>query len=339
MTKAFEKIALVAVLAFPTVAPALADEPVVIRMATMVPPNTPAATDWFKPWAAQINEKAKGAIKVEVVEGYSVANLNNIYDRISADVVQIGWVIHSLIGGKFPLTEVASLPFLADQAAPLSVALWRLYKTGMLDKEYDDMLPLALQSFSQSQVHYRKAPRTVDNLKGLKISSSSRVQTMLIDKMGGAAINTPPSDFYQSLLRSVVDGSMTSWAAFGPWKLEEVTAYHLEGPFGASTNGFLMLRRKFDSLPQAGRDAIDPDAGETRSRAFAKWLDDQADGYRKPIAADKAHHTVVGLGAAQRAKWKAEAEAVNEAWVADGAGRDRVLAKYRELLAQVEAGH
>jgi TRAP-type C4-dicarboxylate transport system substrate-binding protein len=209
----------------------------------------------------------------------------------------------------------------------------------MLDQEYDDMLPLALQVFSQSQVHYRKAPRSVDDLKGLKISSSSRVQTVLIDKLGGAAINTPPSDFYQSLLRSVIDGSMTSWAAFGPWKLEEVTAYHLEGPFGASTNGFFIARQKFASLPEAGRVAIDPDAGETRSRGFSKWLDDQADGYRKPIAADKAHHTVISLTSAQRAKWKAEADAVNQAWVAEGSGRDRVLAKYREILAQVEAGH
>ena len=338
MASALPKFALAVGLAVTAFVPVFAAEPVIVRMATMVPPNTPAATEWFKPWAAQINEKAKGAIKVEVVEGYAVANLNNIYDRIAADVVQIGWVIHSLIGGKFPLTEVASLPFLSDQAEPLSVALWRLYKTGMLDREYDDMLPLALQSFSQSQVHYRKAPRNVDSLKGLKISSSSRVQTMLIDKLDGAAINTPPSDFYTSLLRSVVDASTTSWAAFGPWKLEEVTTYHLEGPFGASTNGFLMSRKKFDSLPEAGRAAIDPDAGETRSRTFAKWLDDQADGYRKPIAANKAHHTVVSLSPGQRARWKAEADAVNQAWVIEAPGRDRVLAKYRELLTQVEAG-
>src|SRR5262244_3577301 len=141
MTSALVKFALAAGLAVTAVVPAFAADPIVIRMATMVPPNTPAATDWFKPWAAQINEKAKGAVKVEVVEGYAVANLNNIYDRIKADVVQIGWVIHPLIGGKFPLTEVGSLPFLAEVSQPLSVALWRLYKTGMLDQEYDDMLP------------------------------------------------------------------------------------------------------------------------------------------------------------------------------------------------------
>jgi hypothetical protein len=46
----------------------------------------------------------------------------------------------------------------------------------------------------------------------------------------------------------------------------------------------------------------------------------------------------VSLSPEQRAKWKAEAEAVNQAWVTEAPGRDRVLAKYRELLAQVEAG-
>jgi TRAP-type C4-dicarboxylate transport system substrate-binding protein len=110
MTSALLKIALAAGLAVTAFVPVFAAEPVVLRMATMVPPNTPAATEWFKPWAAQINERAKGTLKVEVVEGYAVANLNNIYDRINADVIQIGWIIHPLIGGKFPLTEVAHAP-------------------------------------------------------------------------------------------------------------------------------------------------------------------------------------------------------------------------------------
>ena len=75
MTSAFVKLALAGGLALATLAPAFAD-PVVIRMTTMSPGGSRNATLWFKPWAERINAEAKGAIDVEVVEGYSIANRN-----------------------------------------------------------------------------------------------------------------------------------------------------------------------------------------------------------------------------------------------------------------------
>ena len=338
MTSGFVRLALAAGLAFGTIAPAFAADPVIIRMTTMSPGGSRNGTIWFKPWAEKINAEAKGAIDVEVVEGYSIANLNNLYDRLMADVVQIGWIIHPLIGGKFPLTEVAGLPFMADRSETLAVALWRLYKTGMLDKEYDDMMALGLDVFAQSNLHYAKKPRTIDDLKGLKVSSSSRVQTVLIDKLGGAAINLPPSDIYQSVLRGVIDAAMTSWAAFAPFKLQEVTTYHVEGSFGASTNGFLMTRKKYASLPEAGRKAIDDNSGEALTRNFGKFMDGEADFIRNPIAGD-SKHTIVQLSSAQYQAWAEKAKALVDEWAASSPDRGPVLAKFREILAQVQAGH
>ena len=317
---------------------AFADDPVVIRMTTMSPGGSRNATIWFNPWAQKINADAKGSIQIEVVEGYTLANLNNIYERLTNDVVQVGWVIHPLIGGKFPLTEVAGLPFLADKSDHLAVALWRLYKTGALDKEYDDMMALGLDVFAQSNLHYPKKPRTIDDLKGLKVSSSSRVQTVLIDKLEGAAINLPPSDIYQSLLRGVIDASMTSWAAFAPFKLGEVTSFHIEGQFGASTNGFLMTRKKFASLPEAGRKALDANSGEGLSDRFGKFMDGEANFIRGPIAADTKNHTIVQLSAEQHARWAARAKLVVDEWAASMPERGPVLAQFRDILAKVQAG-
>jgi TRAP-type C4-dicarboxylate transport system substrate-binding protein len=340
MTSRVAKLALAAALAIGTIAPAVAQaqSPVIIRMTTMSPGGARNYSLWFKPWADRINAASHGAVKVEVVEGFSVANLNNIYDRLMADIVQIGWVIHPLIGGKFPLTEVAGLPFLANSSPELSVALWRLYKSGALDKEYDDMMPLGLNVFSQSNLHYAKKPQSLDNLNGLKVSSSSRVQTQLIGQLGGAAVNMPPSDFYQSLMRSVVDATMTSWAAFAPFKLQEVTTFHVEAPFGASTNGFLMARKKYASLPEAGRKAIDANSGEALTLQFGKFMDGEAAFIRGPIAKDTKHHTIVHLSPEQEKFWAGKAKLVVDEWAASMPARGPVLAKFRELLAQVQAG-
>ena len=327
-----------AVVVFDPAPAAAQSDPVVIRMTTMSPGGSRNYVHWFKPWADRINASANGALKVEVVEGYAVANLNNIYERIVNDVVQVGWVIHPLIGGQFPFTEVGGLPFLADSSEQAAVALWRLYKTGMLDKEYADVMPLALDVFVQSQIHYPKKPRSLEDLGGLKVSSSSRLQTVLIGKLGGAAINIPPSDIYQSLLRGVVDASMTSWAAFAPFKLAEVTTFHLEAPFGASTNGFIMSRKKYASLPEAGKKAIDENSGEGLARRFGRFMDGEGKIMRDPVAANPNRHTIVSLTPEQLPKWQAKAHAVVDEWAATSPEHAKVLAAFKEILAQVKAG-
>jgi hypothetical protein len=52
------------------------------------------------------------------------------------DVMHIGFELHNYVSGKFNYSEVAALPFMAETGEQASVALWRLYKTGVLDKEY-----------------------------------------------------------------------------------------------------------------------------------------------------------------------------------------------------------
>jgi TRAP-type C4-dicarboxylate transport system substrate-binding protein len=149
----------------------------------------------------------------------------------------------------------------------------------------------------------------------------------------------PPSDLYQSLLRGVADAAMTSWAAFAPFKLGEVTTFHIEAPFGASTNGFLMARKKYMSLPEAGKLAIDENSGEGLARKFGHFMDGEADFIRGPIAKDKQHHTIVQLEKAHYDRWAAQAKLVVDEWVASAPNRGPVLAKFREILAQVQAGH
>jgi TRAP-type C4-dicarboxylate transport system substrate-binding protein len=91
---------------------------------------------WFTEWAKRVNAQSAGTLRIEVKEIGPLANFGNAYSRVLDDVVQIGWAPHPLVGGKFPLSEVAGLPFMADDSEKAGVALWRLYKSGALDAEY-----------------------------------------------------------------------------------------------------------------------------------------------------------------------------------------------------------
>lgn len=136
-------------------APAFAQTNIILT--SMSPPGNDFSTGFFGPWAERMNAASKGTLHVEVRDGYAVANYGNVYDRVMDDVVQIGWGMQGIIAGRFPLTEVATFPFEADNAEQASVALSRLYKAGAFGDEYKDVKPLVLGTFPMNGVHYAKA--------------------------------------------------------------------------------------------------------------------------------------------------------------------------------------
>src|ERR1700746_465531 len=100
----------IALLLLPLAA-AQADE-MTLTFVTAEPSTSPDAPAIFIPWTQRVMASAPGAVKIEVRDGTAIVNPINMYDRIQSDVFQIGLLIPGLVGGKFPLTEVISLPFM-----------------------------------------------------------------------------------------------------------------------------------------------------------------------------------------------------------------------------------
>ena len=124
-----------------------------LTFATLAPPNSRVAQMAFHPWADRINAAGKGVVQLDTRDGFAIANLDNVYSRVMDDVVQVGWALQGAIGGKFVRSAIAGLPFVSEDCETASVALWRLYRSGALDTEYADIVPLTLIVFPQSGVH------------------------------------------------------------------------------------------------------------------------------------------------------------------------------------------
>src|ERR1700749_381107 len=120
---------------------ARADDVPTLILATALPPGNPLADQVLHPWADRVNAAADGKLKIDIRDGMAIANLNNSYDRVVADVAQISWLTHSNFAGKFKRSNVGGLPFVSDKSEDGSVAMWRLYKSGLLDTEYDEVQP------------------------------------------------------------------------------------------------------------------------------------------------------------------------------------------------------
>jgi TRAP-type C4-dicarboxylate transport system substrate-binding protein len=303
--------------------------------ASQSPAGTPN-TVFYNSWAQKINEAGKGSVRVEVRDGESLSNFMTAYDRVADDVVQIGWIIHSLVGNRFALSDVNSLPFIGDDNQACSVASWRLYKSGLLDNEYKDIQPLWFGCLTTNFLHWSKEPKQVDDLGGLKFRVSGKIPSQAVQILGGTPISMTGGEMYESLQRGTIDGLATTWAAFEPYKLHEVTTTHLEVPLGGIPSMHFMSKKKFLSLPKDVQDVITANIGEEASRAAGTYFAGAAARARAPVASSDKHK-IIKLTPAQFDNWKKKVAAVTDTWIKERANGQLVYDTYVKFYNEAVA--
>lgn len=309
----------------------------VLKFATLDVPQAHLNVRIHHPWAERINKEAKGLFRIEVFDGEALANQGNIYRQVVSNVVQIGWGLPAL-AGKFPLLQVAALPYLSKADSEVaSTALWRLYKTGLLDKEFDQIVPLKLIVFPQSGVQFRKKPATLDNLDGLKVIAGSKIAAQIVERLGGAPLSFRIDEYYETLQRGTADAVLIGWTAFNPFKLAEVTHYHLEVPLGGETGYVFMAKKEWQSLPEPVRKILAANSGEAASRHFGRFWDEVVKEGREQTM-KRPGHTLLHLTAAQEKSWHDRIAPIANEWVKSMPEAKKVRDTYKELLAKVQAG-
>jgi len=311
--------------------PALATETLIF--ATASPPQGPISTVIFDGWAERINADGEGVVEIDVRHGFTMATPGNFYDRVKDGVVPISWGIMTTIGGRFPLTGVAELPYLTGDAETASVAFWRLYAEGHLDAEYHDIVPLFLTVFPQSGVHLSAPIASLDELHGARVIAGSQTNSGVIQALGGVPQSINPADAYEAIQRGTADGRFVPWTAFPPFRMDEITSYHIKAPIGSAVGMVFINREIWDDLSDEVREVIMRHSGEEASRALGVFFDRQNNGIRAGIAGREGH-TIVSPDEAQSAAWQERLEPVTAAWVERTPGGAAILERFTEFLAE-----
>ena len=314
-------------------APAAQSDEIKLIMTTISAPNSASNAMIYHDWADRVNARGKGIIQIDVRDGFTLANSSNFYDRILTDVVQVSYGSLNYIAGKFQLTEVMTLPFLLDLAEQSSVVFWRLYKSGLLNLEFDQIMPLFTMAYPPSALHLVKTPSAgFTDLKGLKIIASGQTPTALITRLGGTPLSIPLTDSYAALQRGAADGIYFPLAPLAEFKLDEVTSYHILAALGGGPGGVWIAKAKYLSLPPEARAILDAASGEAASRHAGAVLDQLQAKVQKDLQASKSH-TVVELGLEQGTIWRADASPLVDAWAKTDDEHRKVIDTVR-LLAK-----
>ncbi|HWE76005.1 MAG TPA: TRAP transporter substrate-binding protein DctP [Stellaceae bacterium] len=312
---------------------ARADEVKLIFL-SMVPAESPVVAASYHPWVDRVNAAGKGLVRLEERDGYALANLDNVYNRVLDDVVQVSFAQQNAIAGKFIRSTMAGLPFVSTDSETASVALWRLYASGQISAEYDDIVPLFLTVFPQSGIHLTHPIAALDDLKGLKLIAVGKAQADAVTALGGAPLSIPLTETYTALQRGAADGAVASWSTFKPFRLGDVTRYHVEAQLGTSTGMVFMAKKRFNALPPAAQKVLVDNSGEGMSRSFGAYIDSEAKDTRDGVL--KANQAVTALSPKQAETWRDKVTPNDTAYANAVPNGPAILDAYRKLLSEAK---
>ncbi len=307
-----------------------------LKFAFPAPFNSYVNIQGMGPWIKRVEKASDGTLKIKLFAGTTLANGRDVYDRTLNNVAQLSFGIFGPFASQFPRTQVADLPFLSDNAAISSVALWRLYATGLLAPEYKNVKVLALFNFPSAALNTNKPVKTLEDVKGMKLVVSSRPSAEMAAALGASPVTLTPPETYQGLSRGLAEGSIISWTAVKTFRLAEVTKDHLEAPLGEAPAFVFMNKSAYASLPPKAKAAIDKYSGQSFSKILGTNNQAASDGESKKVAAEPGH-SVTKLSAAQYAIWQARIEPVIDAWVKHAPDGAKVLAGYRAEIKKAAA--
>jgi TRAP-type C4-dicarboxylate transport system substrate-binding protein len=316
---------------------AQAADPVSLKFASPAPPVSPVNTWGIQPWMEEVQKAAGGNLEIKLFPGPALATFDSAYDRTINGVTEISFGVFGPYAGQFKGTDVGSLPFMTDSDVEASVALWRLFSSGLTAGEFSRVHPLGLFTFPSSGIHTNKEIKTSADLKGLKVGVFSRQGAHELELLGATPITMTPADAYQSQQRGLINATMVGWSAVLPFKLQEVTSFHLEASLGQAPAFIFMNKDAYAKLPAADKKALDGLSYEALSRRMGDVTDRQDELGRSTVG-KIPNHKIYKLNPAENAKWEAILRPMIDEYVAQTPNGAAILAAFRKEILNVRAG-
>jgi len=313
-----------------------ADEPITLKLGFPPPPVSNFYGGALVPWSQEIEKATGGTVKIQIFPGGVLADHRNAYDRVLNGVADIVFGLHGILGKTFQKSTVSSLPGFPATGAQCTAALWQLYSTGVIASEYEKVRPLAFSCFPPTNIVSHKPLRSIDDVKGLKVSVSSRIYGQEVEILGGAPITLATTELYQGLQRGTVDAAVVGMAAVAAYKLTEVANYYFDAPIGQTTEYLVMNTQSYAKLPEAARKVFDQTTGASLSARLGNAAKEENDmGLRRVEGVEGK--ILTKMSDRDLPKFRTAMQPLIDQWLAETPDGAHVLAAYKAELAKLGA--
>jgi TRAP-type transport system periplasmic protein len=233
---------------------------ITLRFSTQQVDMKGAAQDSLRKYAAQIEEKTQGRVKMRIFWGGVIGKTQDTLKFVGqSNVADMAFVVTTYHQWEIPLTAAAGLPFLTTGYKVGYKATQALYNdwTAMQDEwKKVNMMPLA---FSQPHEHWMGITinaKTMDDLKGKKMWVGGFWPDLAkAFGIGFVPLSTPEA--YEGLQKGLIMGIINPYMTFRDSKFAEFTKYMYKWPFGGQpVNAYAINNDVWKKISAADQKAI-----------------------------------------------------------------------------------
>jgi TRAP-type C4-dicarboxylate transport system substrate-binding protein len=252
-------------------------ETITLKLSHFVPPQH-AFHKWVVEWTKKIEQESGGRLKFEIYpNGQLVGPPNRQFDAARNGITDIAWCLHGVTPGRYPMTELANLPFTWPSSG-VDLAEMGKRMTELAPKylaaEHTG-LHILFMSMANPVVLWSKDPiHSIADYKGRKIRYASITNKELLEAMGAVPLLIPPQESNDALAKGIVVGATFPFEAGFAYDLASVVPYAIEPGMASATFAMVMNPAKYNSLPPDLRAILDKEAGVNGAMSFGKaWQD------------------------------------------------------------------
>ncbi|MES9902011.1 MAG: TRAP transporter substrate-binding protein [Sedimenticola sp.] len=227
----------------------------------------------IEPWAERIESASNGRIEVEIYPAMTLGGrAPALVEQVREGVVDIIWTAAAYTPGRFPRTEVFTLPMVhrGDPVAT-NLAIMETLDQGLID-DFEGLHPLLIHVHSGHALHMSKEPVTrMEDFTGLTLRPPGRgVGSWTIQALGADTTKKRHPKLPRALEKGALDGALMSFQLAQTMGVVEAVKSHTlldeEEYFGTSIYLFLMNKARYDALPEELRAVIDRNSGQRLAR-------------------------------------------------------------------------
>jgi TRAP-type transport system periplasmic protein len=190
-----------------------------------------AMSQWLIRWSGELEKRSGGRLAVKRFPSAQMGPTPAHYDFARTGQADVSWFLHGGTPGRFPLTEIINLPFMAGSAEIGTKVLNDAeLRSRYLDAEHRGLKVLMLFTHQPGGPHTtKKAIRSLDDFKGLRLRFASPTVRDLVAALGATPMGVPPTEIAEQMSKGTIDGAFMDYGGVGiAFKLGGIVKYSTE---------------------------------------------------------------------------------------------------------------
>ena len=243
-----------------------------LKYASLVPPVHPVSK-LIEQWCREVEKRTSNRVKITYFPGNTLTPPGQTYDSVVNGIADIGYSLPAYSPGRFPLTEVLTLPLGFTSGYQATKTANEYYKK-FHPKQCEDTKVMYLMGSGPGVFHTRKIIASVDALKNIRLKANAE-NADIVTAVGGAPVTMPITETYDALQKGLLEGVFSTYEVLKYWKFADAVKCSLENTAVAFTTSMyiVMNKDKWNSLSKGDQQIIEKINEEWIEKSGQLWND------------------------------------------------------------------